>query len=230
VIDIHSHIIFGVDDGARDIDESIKMIEAAIKEGIHSIIATPHFHNHILDTNTTHDNFRALVERTKDMEVNLGLGFEITLNPLIKNAISLIKNHKLNKTEYILVESPYFIFNEKSFDLLDLLSINGFKLIIAHPERNLGYLKNKKLFQKIKESGYFIQVNVGSLTGFYGKKVKKVAKYLIKHRLVDFVASDAHREKFYQWYKIAWENTVLWSDKNYAHSLFFENGKILFPS
>ncbi len=227
MIDIHSHTLFGIDDGARDIDESIRMVHAAAKEGIKVIIATPHFHEHILTPEKTYENFMTLSEKTKDTGVDLKLGFEIALNPLLKDAINLINNHSLNETQYILVEFPYFTFSQHSYKLLDLLQKNGFKPIIAHPERNGRGLRNRKIINEIKESGSLIQVNVGSIVGAYGKSARSTAKYIIKRKIADFAASDAHRESFYSWYGKAWQDVAKWVNEDYANKLFFENGKII---
>jgi protein-tyrosine phosphatase len=227
VIDIHSHILFGIDDGARNIDESIRMIHAAAKEGIKVIIATPHFHEHILRPEKTYENFRTLSEKTKDLGVDLKLGFEIALNPLLTDAVFLINDHSLNETEYILVEYPYFTFNQRSCKLLDSFQKNRFKPIIAHPERNGWGLRNRRIINEIKESGCLIQVSIGSIIGAYGKSARRAAKYIIKRKIADFVASDAHREGFYSWYGKAWQNVAKWVNEDYANKLFFENGKII---
>lgn len=228
MIDIHSHILFGIDDGARNIDESIRMIQIAAKEGIKVIIATPHFNEHILSPERTYENFRTLLEKTKDTGVDLKLGYEITLNPLLTNAIDLINKHSLNETEYILVEFPHFTFRQQSYKLLDLFQKNRFKPIIAHPERNGWSFENRKVIKKLKGSGCLIQVNIGSIVGIYGKSARSTAKYMIKKRIADFVASDAHSENFYSWYPEAWQNVAKWVNEDYANKLFCENGnKIL---
>ncbi|HOJ12365.1 MAG TPA: hypothetical protein PK733_17515 [Clostridiales bacterium] len=225
MIDIHSHILFDIDDGARDMDESVRMIHAAGKEGIKVIIATPHFREHMLNPEKTYDNYRILLEKTRNIGIDLKLGFEIALNPILAKAVNIVDKHSLNATKYVLVEFPYFGFSEHSFKLLDLFQKNKFKQIIAHPERNGRGFGSKRTISKLKELGYLIQVNAGSIAGTYGVRAKGMAKYLIKNKIADFVASDAHRESYYSWYSKAWQNVIKWSDEDYANKLFYENGK-----
>ncbi|NSW91334.1 MAG: hypothetical protein HPY74_11805 [Firmicutes bacterium] len=226
MVDIHSHILFDVDDGARDPDESLRMVEAAEKAGVKAIITTPHFREHILNPEKTYENYRVLLEKTEGINVSIRLGFEIMLNPVLEKAVDIIGRHSLDGTVYMLAEFPYFTYSEQSLKLLDIMfRQNGFKPIIAHPERVGGDLKSKKTIIKLKEMGCLIQINTGSIVGVYGERIKGMTKYLVKNKIADFVASDAHRESYYSWHEKAYQNVVKWSDEEYAYRLFYENGR-----
>lgn len=227
LIDIHSHIIYGVDDGSKNIDESIKMLHLASKIGIKVIVATPHFHEHILNPEKTYNNFYILQEKAKNTGIDLKMGFEITLNPILLNAINLVIKHTINETQYILVDFPGFTFHQQSRELLKLLQKNRLKPIVAHPERNKWNSQNRKIINEIKDSGCLIQVNAGSIMGLYGKTAKKAAGYLLRKNIVDIVASDAHEVKYYSWYEKARQVVIKWTDEEYTHKIFSEQPKIL---
>lgn len=231
MVDIHSHVLFGVDDGARDIKESLKMLKAAEKAGVRAVVATPHLREHILDPEKTYGNYRILVERMDGINIRISLGFEIMLNPVLEKALDIIGRYDISGTGYLLVEIPYLNHGEKNFKMLDtLIWQHNFRMIIAHPERIGSDLKNKKAIKaisRLKEMGFLIQVNTGSIVGFYGERTRSITEYIVRNRMADFVASDAHRVISYSWYEQAYASVVKWSDETYTDRLFHENGRML---
>lgn len=193
MFDIHTHILPCIDDGSESIEESINMLEDAIKQGITDIIFTPHFDTYQnkcnLDTNyqLEFDNFKKEVEK-RNLKINLYLGNEIYYT---KGVYQFLRNKKifpLGNSNKVLVEFSYEKFRHNIEDVIYEFYVEGYQTIIAHAER-YNY-SNLKLIKKWKEKGALIQVNASS---FYGdKKRKKLAVKLLKHNLIDYIASDIH--------------------------------------
>ena len=200
MVDIHSHIIFGVDDGSPNIDESLRMITEARNIGVKTIIATPHFMEHVLNPNRTMENFKILLDKTKDIDIDIKMGYEVILHPLLMKGIEIVEKHTLNKSEYILVEFPFNSSVVQSFNVLSKIQMKKLKPIIAHPERIEAFLKKKQLVDDLKYRGCLLEVNAGSIMGYYGERAKAMSKQMIKSRMIDFVASDAHKPEYYKRY------------------------------
>jgi protein-tyrosine phosphatase len=231
VVDIHSHILFGIDDGASDIEESLEMLKAAQKANVEVLVATPHFREHVLNPEKTYENFKLFKKKSIDYNFNIAikLGYEIMLSPILETAFDIVEKHDIDDTGYILMEIPHSYYIEQIFRILEnLLWKSKFKIIIAHPERLVGSLFDKKMIEKLKEMGCLMQINIGSIKGVYGGKAKKMAKYLIVNRMAEFVASDAHASSYYSWYSEAYKTVIKWSDEVYAKKIFHENGMMLF--
>ena len=195
MIDIHSHILFGVDDGCETIEDSIKMIENSIKAGVTDLFLTPHFsirRNYTVSYKIIEDRFIVLQKEVlkRELKIKLYLGSEIdedTDTCLFKtNGLF----HTLNNTKYILID-----FGSRKAHIDDIcyeLIVKGYKPIIAHPERYF-YIKGIDEVKKWKKTGALIHINASSL--FVGGKVKKQAILLLKNKLVDIISSDTHRSK-----------------------------------
>ena len=195
IIDIHTHILPGVDDGAKTIDDSRRIIEYLKKAGTTDIVLTSHY---IKGSNY---KFNALV-RSKILEelkkfidldgINLYLGNEVYL---CDDVIELFEKHEictLNNSKYMLVELPLNTYLKNFPNILCDISDYGIVPIIAHPERYRFLQKDKKRLKELFEFDCLLQCNVESLTGKYGKNAKKLCKWLLKKDLVSFVASDVH--------------------------------------
>lgn len=194
--DIHSHVIPGIDDGARDMDISMKMLRIARDNGIEHIILTPHYKP--MHHNAGKEKQRMLTDKLREkME---GEGIEIRLyngNELYyhSEALSELENGKvftLADSSYVLVEfSPMDEFDYIRNGLYQLLS-GGYRPIVAHVERYRKLLSNMEAVGDIIEMGCYVQVNAGSIMGEAGYQIKSFTRRLLKSRLVHFVATDAH--------------------------------------
>ncbi|WHH57521.1 CpsB/CapC family capsule biosynthesis tyrosine phosphatase [Petroclostridium sp. X23] len=195
-VDIHCHILPGIDDGAKDMDHAVEMCRIAEEEGIKEIIATPHFiegdlHN---DKVVVQEKVKELMGVLEELHINVGIhpGNEVFITP---NLVQLVKDghvSSLNHTKYILVEFPMMSIPDYAQDIFYDLQIEGYTPIIAHPERNMIVAeKPDKLFEFISR-GALAQVNSTSISGIFGKKVKETALFLLKHNMVHFMATDAH--------------------------------------
>ncbi|MFQ3544381.1 CpsB/CapC family capsule biosynthesis tyrosine phosphatase [Halobacillus rhizosphaerae] len=197
MIDIHSHILPGVDDGAKTIEDSLKMARAAVEDGIHTIIATPHHHN------GKYDNYKAEI-LTKVRELNEHLEdhhIPLTVLPGQETRIHGDMVEELDQDEilplnedssYIFVEFPSDHVPRYSKRLLFDIQVAGYKPVIVHPERNSTIIQHPNILFEMVEKGAFTQVTAASLVGKFGKKIKKFTHQLIEANLTHLIASDAH--------------------------------------
>lgn len=196
LVDIHSHILPGLDDGADDMDESVDIAEMAFREGIRTIICTPHaargYDELIRAAGDGLMRLRAKLEE-KRIPITLQLGFEV----LVCENLLYYENLKglaflLGGRLHMLLEFDFNKFPDCLDELLFLLKLENIQPIFAHPERYYYLHDNITFLKNMKSRGVKIQVNTGSITGSYGPDVKKFVKKIIKNGLVDFIATDTH--------------------------------------
>nr|WP_318539449.1 CpsB/CapC family capsule biosynthesis tyrosine phosphatase [Terribacillus saccharophilus] len=197
MIDIHCHILQGVDDGARTIEDSLEMAREAVGQGIHTIVATPHHRNNQFD-NLGMDILARVDELNRILQganipLNILPGQEIRIYGELAEGISSKEILPVNiDTPYILVELPTSTVPNYTNKLLYDIQVNGFTPIIVHPERNSELLtKPEKLYELVK-SGVLTQVTAASLVGKFGKKIKSFSHEIVQANLTHFIASDAH--------------------------------------
>lgn len=198
-IDMHSHILPGVDDGAENIEEMKKMLKIAYDEGIRCIIATPHHHPRRGRENPEVLRQRARILREAahaiDENFRIYLGTEIFYGQDIPEKIKKKQVLTMNRRNYVLVEfSP-----SDSFDYmrqgLSRLQMSGYEVILAHVERYSCIEENPYLAGELCDMGILLQVNAGSISGEGGRKLKKLVKILMDEDLVYCVGTDAHSAK-----------------------------------
>ncbi len=195
--DIHSHIVFDVDDGSRSVEESLAILKKLASVGFTNVIMTPHY---IEGTEYSAANSEKLekldILRTAVSENNIGinlyLGNEIFVKDNIPEDIENGLIYTLNNSKYLLFEIP---FHNQILNLLDIvyeLKVAGYIPILAHPER-YDYLKsNHKYVDTLKEEGLLFQCNYASILGHYGNDAYKTMKYMLKKGYVDYLGTDIH--------------------------------------
>lgn len=196
MIDIHNHIIPGVDDGPKTDDEMMELIKQAREEGITEIVATPH-HLHYRYNNEYQDVLREVNRLNEKKEIiDLGIkiypGQEIRINDRIFDDLCSGKISGINNSMYLLIELPSNevpVFTQRVFFELQR---KGFIPIIAHPERNKAIAQDINILFELVNQGALSQITVSSLLGIHGKNIKKLCELLISHHLAHFIASDAH--------------------------------------
>lgn len=197
-VDIHSHILPGIDDGAKNTLESIRLIEGLQALGVKQFMPTPHvMQDFYPNTNKTiGDAYQKLLG---DLDSNLLS--EITINPaaeymLDDNFIKQLETQKLLtlKGNYLLIEISYFQPPINLEEIILKIKMKGYLPILAHPERYSFYHNTKDQYIKLKQLGCLFQLNLLSLSSHYGKKIEKTADYLIEQQLIDFVATDTHKD------------------------------------
>lgn len=204
MIDMHSHIIFDVDDGSRDLEESMKMIQDAKDVGFTEIVATPHYINNSEFNSTASSNAQILNSLKKEIaKVQLGihlfLGNEAFLDMDLIADLRDKKVATLNNSSYVLLEIPrHKVIFSNLLSFIFELQVNGYTVILAHPERYDFVIDDPKKIHALIERDVFMQLNLLSLVDTYGKEVKKTATMMLEHNMVHFIGSDAHKPKFYQ--------------------------------
>lgn len=195
MIDIHCHIIPEIDDGPKGIDSSLEMARNAVEQGITTIVATPHC-NRRYDTDKISINDKVTLLNSKLVENHIPLkiipGQEIRLAGGIVDGLNSEELQPLGDSKYILLELPSRsvpCFTDKL--IYNLLS-EGYIPVIAHPERNEQIMKDPNILYKFVNEGALAQLTAGSISGVFGKKLKKLSEDLIDANLIHFVASDAH--------------------------------------
>lgn len=197
MMDVHSHILPGIDDGPEDIETSIKMIRMAYNDGISQIIATPHVIPGIFNNypEIITSRLEALNEKleTEDIPLKIYFGGEHFLDDSL---CRLIKQDKLctvnKKNKHILIEYPMNEVPGYAHEILDAVLTRGITPILAHPERNAAVLRKPDHLYSLLSKGILIQLDASSLTGKFGSCVFELAKALLRLNWVHFIASDAH--------------------------------------
>jgi len=193
VIDIHSHILFGMDDGSPDLETSLEMLRMAGRHGTTDIIASPHANLEYKFDPALIAERKAELESRNDSGVALHLGCDFHLQfENIQDALSNHRKYTIADGPYLLVEfSDLLIFKNTTLIFDDLLSA-GMSPIITHPERNPLLQQRLPDLHKWVDMGCALQVTGQSLTGDFGGKALKFAETLMDEGLVHFIASDAH--------------------------------------
>lgn len=197
MLDIHSHILPGLDDGAPDMETALAMARIAVSDGITRMVATPHYLEGSMD-NSRHwiiETVYQFKQELKNERINLEIvpGCEVYLSP---NTPALLKKGELMTVndggKYLLVEFPMHNIPNYAEEILFELKVMGVTPIIVHPERNLELGKNPEQILKLVMKGCLLQINSGSINGLYGTNVTKTAHLLVKNDLVHLLGSDAH--------------------------------------
>ena len=225
-VDIHSHILPGIDDGAQKIKDSEFLLESMIDFGFSKVITTPHTMKNVWDNTTSSigDAYNLVHSELPELSIQVSLQFASEYF-LDENLIRLAQQEKLLslKDNFILIEMSYLNAPIQLYDFLFELQLKGYQLVLAHPERYNYFHSNKKEYQKLKKAGCLFQLNLLSTVGYYGKNVAEIADYLLKENLYDFVGSDIHHKN----HVAAFQNKVM--IKNYqileetmAKNVFFK--------
>lgn len=191
-IDIHSHILPGIDDGPKNIDESLKLISEIKNLGFKKIYATPHTYHgvHNNTSETILNSYKSLMKKL-DLDISVSYSSEYLLdNSLIKKAEE--KSLLTIKNKYVLVEMSYINKPINLHEIIFQLKLNDYIPILAHPERYRFLFNNFKDFYLLKKIGCEFQLNLLSTTGYYGNDIVKISERLLNENLINFVGSDIH--------------------------------------
>ncbi len=199
MIDIHCHLMPGIDDGSKDLKETIAMFENAYTSGVTDMILTPHYINgtkYNKDNETKSKLTEILREalRRADIDINISFGNEVYIDDKLPELIASGKVSTLADSRYVLVELPVGFVDKNAGYVFFRLRSNGYVPIIAHPERYHYIQKNPEMVMEYVKLGCLLQGNYMSLLGKYGKKAKKTLKTLLKNDVISMLASDIHHE------------------------------------
>ena len=193
MVDFHSHILPGVDDGSRNEPESIKLLQEAKEAGFDKVISTSHY---ALDLYEIPEYKRVSLIESLQSEPNIPsiyLGSEIYSTHTIVDLIKEGKASTLNNTKYVLFELPLFGQFPDLPGLINKIKEYEYIPVLAHPERYHIIQKDYNFLFTLKDMGVLFQSNYGSIIGQYGSKAKKIVKKMLKDQLISFMGSDVHR-------------------------------------
>ena len=191
MIDIHTHVLPGIDDGARNWETTLEMCRLARQDGITHIVATPHAnYEYRYDREAHLALLNELRSRVPELNFSLGCDFHLSYDNL-EDARQNPQRYTIGDTRYLLVElSEYSTFNVSQ--ILYELQAAGLRPILTHPERNPIIVSKPELLDQFAAAGCLFQITANSITGFWGKRAQQFCVEMLRKRLVHFIASDAH--------------------------------------
>jgi protein-tyrosine phosphatase len=197
MIDIHSHILPGIDDGASSLEESLAMARIAVDDGIRVMVATPHvitgLYPNTREAILTATEKLQRVLRENDVSLSILPGAEYHLEPDLPKWMARGELLTVNDAgRYLLVELPAALVPEYTGKVFYELQLQGVTPIIAHPERNIDFAREPGLLHELVSHGALVQITAGSLTGLMGSEAAATARTFLKQGCVHFIASDAH--------------------------------------
>ncbi len=197
-VDIHSHLLPGIDDGSKSVEETVSLMTQMNGLGINHFITTPHIFTNVWDNTEA-----VITKKLGDTKLELKpqncyntfeAGAEYMIDSFFMKRLETEKLLTL-KDNYLLIEMSYLNPPIQLFEILFEIQLAGYKPILAHPERYLFYHKNYKEFHKLKNSGCLFQLNLLATVGYYGKNIELITEKLLHDNFYDFVGSDTHHQK-----------------------------------
>jgi protein-tyrosine phosphatase len=197
MIDIHSHILPGIDDGSRSIDETMAMLKEAENAGFREIITTPHYFEgyYEADERTREqliNNVKAQMDAHKT-SVSLYIGNEIYITEDTMDNVKAKKVSSLNNKKYVLVEFDLNVMPMNMMNMIYKVLKERYIPILAHPERYRFVQQDPSILTELASNGVLFQCNYGSFIGMYGRKAEIIAKKLLKSNMISFLGTDTHR-------------------------------------
>ena len=221
-VDIHSHILPGIDDGAKNNEDSLLILNEMKRLGFKKAITTPHTIKNVWDNskldieNTYKKLIQDLPQETEDLKLHVASEYFMDINFLEQfKAESLLTL----KNNYVLVEMSYLNPPMQLFEILFELQLKGYQPVLAHPERYTFYHNNFSIYDQLKKAGCLFQMNLLSSVGYYGKDVSIAADKLLGKDLIDFVGSDIHHENHIK----SFENKIIIKNKDVFEKAISEN-------
>ena len=224
-IDIHNHLLPDIDDGTRTVKETNYLIAQMKSININAAIATPHILNGLWDNN--HETIKKAYKIATEIDSNKSFLKGYASEYMLDSSLLKKSNRKtllVLPNNYLLVEISLISYPSNLFEILFDLKTKNYKIILAHPERYL-YLHNSIKYKELKECGIYFQLNLISLTGYYGKKVQNKAIELLENDFYDFTGSDIHSESEINQYK---EVPLIVPDKKKIIKLLEKNNSFIY--
>lgn len=195
-VDMHSHLIPGVDDGVQNIDESLESVKILYEAGYHHLITTPHIMSDYYPN--TPDNLRQELEKLRKAIADANL--PVTVDIAAEYYLDYPFYENFERQELLAINGKYLLF-ELSFlnppeilkEIIFRMQTAGYKPVMAHPERYSYWFRNFEMFRDLKDRGVWLQLNINSFADEYGVPTRKLAEKLIKEDMADLLGTDFHR-------------------------------------
>ena len=226
--DLHTHLLYGIDDGCKTMQEAITLIKKMRASGTKEIIITPHYINHSKYQCNNRDKEKRFVELLNEVDkekidVTIYLGNEVFYTEHFLELLKKDEIFTLNGSKYLLFEFPLNNYNQGSGDIISKIISKGYVPILAHPERYKVFLDTPDLLEEYLRMGVLMQGNYTSLFGKYGRGPKRLLKYYIKKGWISFLGSDTHHEFKYNAKRLERKLHHLNKDKEYVYNLLEGN-------
>lgn len=226
--DIHSHLLYGIDDGSKSIEESILLLKEMKNKGVDELILTPHYieeSNYNCNNESKEKIFNELNKKIKEENINikLYLGNEVFITTKF---IELLKNNEintLNNSKYLLFEFPLRQVYKNTSEIISELVSNGYVPVLAHPERYPIFQKHPELLEEYLRKGVLMQGNLTSLFNVYGKQSKKTLEYFLKNKWITFLGSDTHKRVQFDSKKLEKKLLHITKNSKYVEDLLNNN-------
>lgn len=198
MVDIHAHILPGIDDGAADLYDTLEMAKIAVENGVTAMVATPHCNIPGMFNNYYCEDYIELFQETERALEEAGIpltlysGMEVFVTSDVPSLLSQGKLLTINGGHYMLVEFAFEEEADYANDMLKRISELGIRPVVAHPERYRFVQDDPQIVYRWRKKGYLVQMNKGSLMGRFGRRTCKTAHRLLSHNLVSVIASDTH--------------------------------------
>ncbi len=196
MIDIHSHILPGLDDGAATIEEAIAMASCAVRDGIKQMVVTPHVKTRTYPSKQTILNTMASLQgvlQEKGIDLVLLGGGEYRIDPELSRQLARGELLTVNdRGRYLLIEFSDVAVPDYTVELFDEIIEQGVIPVIAHPERNSVFIEDHSRLYELLANGALAQLTSGGITGYFGEEIKEASRSFLEKGYVQFVASDAH--------------------------------------
>ncbi len=199
VVDIHSHLIPCIDDGAQSYEESLSLIKQLKEKGFQKLITTPHV------MNDTYRNTPVIIKEGLEKlkiqlkEAQIEIEIEAAAEYLVDDGLyKIVESDDILffGDKYVLIELPFYNSPDNLKSIIFELQLSGYKIVLAHPERYAYWFNDFAQYDDLKNRGVFFQLNINSLSSFYSPAVKKIAEKLINLKMIDFLGSDTHARNY----------------------------------
>ncbi len=213
ITDIHSHLIPGIDDGVKTMEESLEMIRGFAELGFRKLVTTPHI---------MYDGYRNTPEIIlhgvkRVQEAVAAANIPVTIDAAAEyyfddGFLKKLEGEKLLTIgdKYLLFEISYMNYPEQLSEVIFKINLKGYTPLLAHPERYPFWFQRFEEYHKLKDAGVLFQLNINSLVGYYGKDVQRTAQRLVDENLIDFIGSDLHGDRHLKALKKTLNEKYLW--------------------
>lgn len=222
-VDMHSHLLPGIDDGVKDLEESMTILEDFAQKGYQKVITTPHIMRGTYDNTSSVIKEKLQIVREEALKRNINISIDACAEYFLdSHFLDLLFNNDMlsfGKENYILVELSYLLKQNDYQNIFINISQSKYRPILAHPERYPYFFDNHlKQYKQLKEQGILFQLNLFSILGVYGERAKQTAVHLIKENMIDFVGTDIHKSKHIEYLDACLQNKHI--------QQLFESGKL----